>query len=121
MKVGILCINFTGPDGREPGVIVAMKEFKDDEKVIWGRACVPPKFYTIVVEDKSLKDMPDAWKEFGGHRSRVVFDKTLLSAQQQADLDKDEKTPVPIASLAAKYVDKGTDWQPKIDVGVEIG
>lgn len=120
MKVGILCMNFSGADGREPGVIVCMKEFKDDEKVIWGRACVPPTFYTIVVENKTLADMPAAWKEFGGHRSRVVFNKTLLSAEQQADIDSDKKTPVPIASLALKYVDKGADWQPKPEA-TEVG
>lgn len=114
MKTAILCYNRHGADGREPGIIVHMKEFKDDEPVSWGpnTACVPPNWFTIVLKNQTIRDLPDSWKEFGGHRSRIVLNKAAMSVAEVQALEKDEKPEVPIVSMIGKIVDKGNNWSP---------
>lgn len=116
MKTAILCYNKVGEDGREPGVIIHLKEFKDEEEVTWGKntACKSPTFFTIVLKDQKIADLPDTWKEFGGHRSRIVLNKTAMSAAEVEAVEKDERLEVTYAAFATKVVDKGSAWKPKV-------
>lgn len=113
MYVEGLCLNFSGGDGREPGVIIALKEAPDGKTIKWGIDEGPPLFFRFRIDNTSIADLPAQIREYGEHRSRFVLRKERLPAATQAMLAEGKKPQVARAHILAALDDLGVNWKPR--------
>ncbi len=117
MAVEILILAKDGPD-RKAGTIIDIKECPDGEHCVWGKSEGPPTFHLIRIDGIGKKDLPPSWLEYGGHKSRGLFDKKKVSLTAQSQLDKQIRVKVPLTTAKKAIADTGKDWQP-VDLTAE--
>jgi hypothetical protein len=121
MAVELLLLDFSGPDGREPGTIIDIRECPDGGSVKWGRAECPPHFKILHIDGVTKNDLDPSMLEFGGHRSRIKIDEDRMDAKDKADLRAGKKAKIAKGKLVAASVDRGDEWQPKPAIAEEVG
>jgi hypothetical protein len=112
MAVELLVLANDGPGGREAGAIIHVKECKDGETCKWGTMEKPPFFNIIHIEGVTKKTLDPKMLEYGGHRSRMVIDKSKLDKEHKDDIDAGKTAKVSAAKFMAAAKDKGTAWMP---------
>lgn len=116
MKIGILLMGSGGRPDVVPGTIIEVRQFRDNEPVVWGARCVPPKFWTVVLSGVTTADLPVDYRTgaYGWLKSRKRLDATRLQDGKARLLDTQPTVGMSLVELRMACVDNGEDWRPEI-------
>jgi len=126
--VELLLLAEDGLDGREEGVILDIRDQAEIEAIPWPvPRNHPERFRILRIEDMTKDGLPDDWKQFGGHRSKIVIDKAKVEKKVKDDWEAtkgERKIAHAIVKMnkAEQYkTDKGDGWSPKPEGATVIG
>lgn len=119
MKVGILLKGSAGHDHVATGTILDVREFYDGSPVTFGRRCVPPRFFIVVLGNTRLADLTQGIREFANCRSRKVLDLTRLTEGKDGLLKTQSFVGMSAIEFRLACTDSGAYWNAEEKTAIQ--
>ena len=96
--------------------MVTKSEFWGNRALYWGRKCVPPNFWTVVISNARMSDLPVDYRDgsYGWHCSRKRLDLTKLTNGKDGLLKTQSAVGMSLVEFRMACLDNGEYWRSEV-------